>query len=169
MGHRLWSLADLKRISARLLSVTNRWERILEQKPRPLAEHLLAEVASLLAKDLATWPPAVESLDPATGFKFAPLLAEGHARPSSKVFAEALKVAGWELTRELEPVDDYMRNRRYLEHGLAPDDKLALLFLSRLFVEKMLSLAEATEGRITRAQLVDCLHRCGELLRAANP
>ena len=66
-----------------------------------------------------------------------------------------------------------MRNKRYLEHGLAPTDRLALLFLNRWLVEQMLGLGEATEGRVNRRLDVQCLDRPGSppeaSLQAAIP
>lgn len=139
--------------------MASRWEHLLDQKPIPLAEHLLNEVAKLLAKDLSRWPLPIEELDPVTGQKFAALLAPGQPPPSAAAYTEALRLARWELARETDAYDDYMRNRRWLEHGLAPGDKAQLLLLSRWVVEQMLGLGEATEGRIRRPQMLQCLER----------
>jgi len=139
--------------------MASRWDHLLETKPIPLSEHVLNEVAKLLAKDLETWPPPVEELDPLTGQSFQELLEPGKPRPQPLAYQEALKLARWELGREVDAYDDYMRNRRWLERGLAPDDKRVLLFLSRWVVEQMLGLGEATSGRIKRPQMVECLER----------
>jgi hypothetical protein len=137
----------------------NRWEWLLEQRPRPIMEQLLDEVAGLLAKDLEGWPPKMDLLDPATGGSFAPLFRPEAQRPNARVYVEAFKLARWELARDLDAYDDYMRNQRYLEMGLGAADRLALLFLSRWLLEQALSLGEATEGRVNRAQLSECLSR----------
>jgi hypothetical protein len=137
----------------------SRWDHLLETKPIPVSEHVLNEVAKLLAKDLETWPPPVEELDPLTGGQFAGMLEPGRPKPQAVAYHEALKLARWELSREVDAYDDYMRNRRWLERGLAPDDKRVLLFLSRWMVEQMLGLGEATSGRIKRPQMVECLNR----------
>jgi hypothetical protein len=142
----------------------SRWDFLLDHKPVPLVDHLITEVAKLLAKDLARWPPPIQELDEATGKPFEPLLAPDRPRPSPQVYAEALQLTRWELTRELDPYDDYMRNRRWMEKGLAPDDKLPLLFLNRWLVEQMLALGEATEGRVKRAQMLECLERVRQRL-----
>lgn len=136
----------------------SRWDYLFERKPVPLMEHLLEEVARLVAKELARWPPAVE-LDEATGARFAPLLGPDAPRPAPEVFREAFRLARWELQRELEAYDDYLRNRRWLERGLAPGDRLALELISRWLLEQLLALGEATEGRVNRRLMLDCLER----------
>jgi hypothetical protein len=82
------------------------------------------------------------------------------------VYREALALARLELERELEAYDEYMRNQRYLERGLAPTDRPALLFLDRWIVEQMLALGEATGGRIKRPQMVHCLELVERKLQA---
>jgi len=147
--------------------MASRWDRLLDVKAISLAEHLVEEVSKLLAKDLARWPLPVLELDVETGRQFAPLLAPDSQRPDPPAFGEAFRLARWELEREIEAVDDYMRNRRWLERGLAPDDKQALLFISRWLVEQLLGLAEATEGRLSRPTLVEALNRTERRLNAA--
>jgi hypothetical protein len=139
----------------------SRWDHLFDRKPVSLTEHLVEEVSKLLAADLAQWPLPVQELDVATGRAFAPLLDAKSARPSDPVFTEAVRLARWDLERQVDASDDYVRNRRWMEHGLTPEDKLALLFISRWLVEQLLALREATEGRISRKMLVDCLDRMG--------
>src|SRR5512146_2380343 len=110
--------------------MTSRWERLLDQKPVPLMDQLLEEVARLVAKDLAGWPPPLIELDQAAARTFAPALEAGRPRPSGAAFAESFRLARFELSHEADAYDDYFRNRRYLERGLSEDDKPALLFLS---------------------------------------
>jgi hypothetical protein len=133
----------------------SRWDLVLDQKPRPLTEHLADEVAELFARDLQTWPPPFEELDPA--------LRQGlegrEVAPSLVLYAEAFKLAALDLEREVDAVDDYYRNRRYLEAGLGPDDRGLLQLISRFLVEQLLALGEATEGRFRRPQLLEVLAR----------
>lgn len=136
----------------------SRWDHLFEARPGPLVEHLLEEVARLLVKDLAHWPPPVHEVDALTAPPaLAALLSGEHPRPGGAVYREALHLARLELQRELEAYDDYVRNKRYLERGLAPTDRAALLFLDRWLVEQMLALGESTQGRLKRPQLVRCL------------
>ncbi|MBI3183405.1 MAG: hypothetical protein HYZ28_14805 [Myxococcales bacterium] len=139
--------------------MASRWESLLDRKPVPLVEHLLEEVAKLVAADLERWPLPLTELDLSTGRQFEPLLAPGSARPGEAVFREAFRLARWELSHQAEAYDDYMRNRRWAEQGIPPNEKQALLLASRWLVEQLLSLAEATEGRVKRGHLLDCLER----------
>ncbi|WP_224365280.1 hypothetical protein [Hyalangium versicolor] len=147
----------------------SRWDHLFEAKPVPVLDHLLEEVAKLLAKDLSKWPPPVQELDLDVGGTFAPLFLEATPRPSQAVYEEALRLSRWELEREFEAYDDYMRNKRYLERGLAPTDRLALLFLNRWLVEQMLGLGEATEGRVKRPMMRQVLDKVEARLRLVQP
>ena len=148
--------------------MASRWELLLEQKPIPLIDHLLEEVAKLLVKDLQGWPPPIEELDLETGGRFAPLLLPDAQRPDARVFAEAFTVARWELERELDASADYFRNRRWMALGLPEDARYPILFISRWLVEQLLSLREYTQSRVTRPQLVDCLERTQRRLQPAG-
>lgn len=121
-----------------------RWQAVLDQKPVPLRKHLLGEVARLLAGELSRWP-----LDPAIG--------ADTPRPPQVLFTEALELARLELTHEVEAFDDYFRNERYAERGLNRTDRAALLLVTRWLVEHLCDLGEHTAGRVTRAEMVECL------------
>ncbi len=135
----------------------SRWDFLLDQKPVPLAEYLLDEVAKLLVKDLSQWPPPVRELEPSLAAGLHGVLES--RRPPDALFEEAFRLARLDLERQLEAYDDYVRNRRWLERGLAPEHKPALLFLTRFLIEQMLSLGEATEGRVHRKAMLSCLER----------
>ncbi len=137
----------------------SRWDYLFEAKPVPIIEHFLEEVSKLLATELQQWPLPIQELDLAHGQKFAALLEPGSKRPERAVFTEAFRLARWELLREFDAYDDYMRNARFVERGLAPEDRTALLLVSQWLVEQMVGIGEATEGRIRRPQLAECLER----------
>ncbi len=141
--------------------MSSRWDLLLEQgpKPIPLVDHLLDEVSKLLAKDLQRWPLPVEDLDLETGGAFAAIVTGDAQRPDPRVFAEAFRVAAWELERDLDASSDYFRNRRWREQALPDDTRTPILFISRWLVEQLLSLREHTQSRVTRPQLLDCLER----------
>ncbi|MFY0570424.1 hypothetical protein ACN28E_42275 [Archangium lansingense] len=145
--------------------MASRWDYLFETKPVPLMDHMLEEVAKLLAKDLQQWPPPVQEIDLDVGGQFATLFTEPPPRPGRAVYDEALRLSRWELAREIDAYDDYMRNKRYLERGLAPTDRLVLLFLNRWLVDHMLGLGEATEGRVNRRLMLQCLDRLEGRLR----
>jgi hypothetical protein len=139
---------------------------VLEQKPRPIQEHLADEIAELFAQDLHTWPPPFEELDPA----LRALLEDRAEAPPPVLYAEAFRLAAFDLERELEAVDDYYRNRRYLEAGLANEDRGLLQLVSRFLVEQLLALGEATQGRFKRPQLLEVLARTRRrFLHGAGP
>ncbi len=137
----------------------NRWERLLDTKPIPLLEHLLEEVARRLTAELRAWPLPVQEVDVATGRSFAGLLSGDVPRPPEAAFRQALRLACWDLERATDAVDDYFRNRRYLEVGLTEADRPALLLVSRWLVEQLLSLGEASPGRVRRPEMASILRR----------
>ncbi len=138
----------------------SRWERLLETKPIPVIEHLIEEVSKLFAESIRVWPLEVEDADDAT----LALLKAQEKRPEDAVFREAFRLAKWDLGREFEAFDDYIRNMRFVAVGLPPDAKGLLLFLSRFMTEQALGLNEATEGRIDRPRMLRVLERTEKLL-----
>lgn len=134
----------------------SKWDLLLTQKPIPLLRHLLEEAAKIFAADLAQWPPEIEEVDPQTGRGLAEMLALA-PRPSPVLYREAFRLTRFDLGREAERMDDYLRNQRWKESGLEIKDKPMLLFLSRLMAEQLLGLAEATEGRVARSHLLEVL------------
>ncbi len=139
--------------------MSGRWDRILDQKPVPLEQHLADEAARLLLDELGRWPLPVQEIDARTGGEMVDLLAPDAARPSPAVFPAALRLVRWELGREHEAYDDYMRNRRYQEVGILERERPALLLVSRWVLEQLLSLSEATEGRVDRRALLGVVER----------
>jgi hypothetical protein len=139
--------------------VSDRWERVLEQKPVSLQEHLLDEAAKLLLVELRQWPLPVEEIDEHTGAGIAEFLAPDSPRPSPAVLGAALKLARWDLEREHDAYDDFMRNARYQEAGITERERALLLFVSRWVLEQLLSLSDATHGRIDRHALLRLLDR----------
>ncbi len=137
----------------------SKWDLVLDQKPIPIQAHLLEEVSKLFAADLAAWPPKVDEFDPQTGEKLAVLLAESPLPPDPRLYVEAFALTRFDLARELDAYDEYLRNHRWLQSGLAAHDKAMLLFLSRFMTEQLLGLAEHTHGRLTRTHLLDVLGR----------
>lgn len=135
----------------------NKWERLLDQRPVPLLDHLVAEAAKLFTNELRQWPPAVESFDPDTGQGLLALIAEHPLPPDARLYREAFRLTEWDLTREFDAIDDYWRNSRHHEAGLTDADKPMILFLTRFVTEQLLGLTEATNGRVNRLRLVTLL------------
>jgi hypothetical protein len=138
-----------------------RWDHWLEAKAKPLTEHVLDEVAKILAKDLSGWPPPVaEWSSDADRERFASLFAPAAARPGRITFREAFRLARWEMQRDVQAIDQYMTREQWRSEGVADHEFLALLFVHQWLIEQLLGLNEATEGKIKRTQLEDCLDRC---------
>lgn len=140
----------------------SRWHHILDTQPIPVVDHLVAELGKLFAKELARWPPSLDALDEGegagAGAQLRRILEEHPAKPDPRAFREAFRLANFDVARDLGAYDDYVRNRRWLEAGLAPGDKELVLFLARLVTEHLWGLAEHTTGHLSRVQL-------GEVLR----
>lgn len=136
-----------------------RWERLLDQKPVSLLDHLVQEAAKLIAQDYLCWPLEVEAEPGAPDLPPA-----DQPRPSPTAYREALRLARWDLASELDAYDDYMRNHRYLERGLTEGDRQTLLLLSRWLLEQLLALGEHTHGRVNRKRKLDCLEAIGRAL-----
>ncbi len=143
-----------------------RWDLLLDQKPKPIREHLLDEVAQLMAGELERWPLPLGDFDLESLKAFAPLMEPDAPRPPRAAYEEAFRLTRWELARELEACDEYFRNRRWEERGLPREARTSLLFLSRWMVEQMLSLGEATGGKINRSGMRQCLERIEHRFRA---
>jgi hypothetical protein len=147
----------------------SRWDFLYSLKPVPIAEHFVEEVSKIVAKDLATWPLTVDEwTTDADAARFGPLLEAGSARPGPKVWTAAFRLARLELMREFEQVDDFMRNERWRELVAAGREMDLMLFLSRYLTEQMLAIAEATQGRLKRPELVDLLLRAERRLKESE-
>lgn len=135
----------------------NKWERLLDSKPRPILEHLVAEAATLFCTELRCWPPSIDEFDPQTGQGLETMLRERPEQPDPRVYAQAFRLTRWDLSRDFDAIDEYWRNHRHLEAGLTMPDKPMILFLARFMTEQLLGLSEATQGRVTRLRLLDAL------------
>ena len=137
-----------------------RWERLLDLKRLTLVDALMTEVSKIMAEELLRdWPPQVEGLDVDIGREFSAIFAVGSKRPPQAAFTIALRLARWDLERNFDAYDDFMRNRRYEAEGLVEADRIAILFLCRWLVEQMLSLGDATDTRVKRKDMVVTLDR----------
>jgi len=143
----------------------SRWDHLFALKPKPLTEVLLDEVAGLLSQELTDWPPTVlDWSSDADRRRFAPLFEPEAKPPGPATVHEAFRLARWEMQRDLLAIDSYMTGTQWRSAGVADSEFLALLFLHTWLVEQMLSLSEATEGRIKRTQLDQCLERAEQRL-----
>ena len=107
--------------------------------------------------------------DLASGRKLVDLLAEAPLAPDARLYREAFVLTRFDLGREIEASDDYLRNQRWMSTGLGAKDKGMMLFLSRFMAEQLLGLLEATEGRVNRPHLLDVLDRTERLFFSRGP
>jgi hypothetical protein len=143
----------------------SKWDAVFDLKPVPVTEYVLVECSKLFAKDLSTWPPPIDDV---TG-SAAALLASEPPPPSARLMREAFKLARWDLARELDAYDEYMRNERWGEAGLIAAEKPMLLFMSRFIEEQLLGLGEATKGRVDRKAMMRVLELTERAMARAAP
>jgi hypothetical protein len=148
--------------------MAGRWDFLYEQKAVSLTEHLVDELAKLIAQDLAGWPLAIDSFaTPEDAARFARLLAPDSPRPGASVYLAAFLLARLELEREYEQIDEFMRNERWRAFAAPGRSYHAMILISRYLTEQMLAVLERTEGRVNRARLVECLGRAQKAWLAA--
>lgn len=114
-------------------------------------------MGKLFAAELSVWPPKIENFDEVSGAALTLMLAQTPDRPDVAVFEQAFHLTRLDLSRAFDAQSDYLRNQRWLEAGLTAKDKPMVLFLSRFMVEQLLSLGEATHGRVSRPRLLTVL------------
>jgi hypothetical protein len=113
---------------------------------------------------MRAWPLEIaEWASPQEESRFRPLAVL--PRPDARVYEAAFRLARLDLMHEFEQIDDFMRNERWREFTASGQGVDAMLLISRFLTEQMLALAEATEGRVKRPQLVDILLRAERRLR----
>lgn len=149
----------------------SRWDFIYDLKPIELKQHFINEASKLLAKDLERWPLQIEAWEsPAAEARFRHLVEPDARRPDDRVYAAAFRLAKWEMEREFEAIDEFMRNERWREYGADEYGRDAMLLITRYLVEQLLAIIEATEGRIKRPMLVELLEKMEkELARIRSP
>ncbi|MBI3722565.1 hypothetical protein HY251_01210 [bacterium] len=142
-----------------------RWDRFYEAKGQTGEQWLADEVVKTLVRDLAVWPPPVETwFDDGARARFEPVLAPSCPRPSSGVFRAAFQLARWELEREYDAIDEFVRNDRVSKITSDEREKLCLTFLHKWLTDSMLELLEAS--KLKRPMLKECLVRAEARLLA---
>ena len=133
---------------------TGRWDFLAEQKPQPLREYVLDQVADRLAAELREFPPAqLDWEDPAELGRFREVLARP-GKPGLETYRVALELSRLELLHEVDAVDRFWRSP--LARQLLPDEleERTTLFLVRWITESALSFQEAAAGKFRRRDLV---------------
>ncbi len=130
------------------------WEWLEGVKSQSPSEVAIAELGKLLAEELGNWPPQVEWDSEEQRRPYEKLLAPGSATPSATVFVEALKLARWELEREDEALNQYLRNHHLERACPLQSEQQAATFLQLYFVEAFYELIERTENRVKRREII---------------
>ncbi|HEU4382572.1 MAG TPA: hypothetical protein VFR85_03625 [Anaeromyxobacteraceae bacterium] len=128
-----------------------RWDFLYDRQRQPLKAFVLERFAESLAEEIAAWPPPfVEWLTEDYRRRYQAGMAE---RPRQEVVRFALAMARLDLLRQVEALDEMMRNQAPQRLRGAAEEAAAHL-LSRLVSEKCLSLKEWAEGaRLSREDL----------------
>lgn len=145
------------------MATISKWDALLEQKPVPIIDKLVEDLAKLFAAELSAWPPRIEALSEESPRAF-PFDPETPA-PTPIEWRESFRLVRFELERNLEAFDDYVRNRRWQAAEIPDARKPVLLFLTQLVLEHLLALGEATEGRINRKRMLDVAERVERALQ----
>ena len=129
-----------------------RWDFLYDRQRQPVKEFVLERLAQSLAEEIAAWPPPfVEWLTEDYRRRYQAGMAQ---RPRQEVVRFALEMARLDLAREVERLDELMRNQAPRRLRGEAEEAAAHL-LSRLVSEKCLSLKEWAEGaRLSRDDLV---------------
>lgn len=134
----------------------SRWDKFHNARSITTAELLRQAVVDELWEDLSGWPLQVEAWhDEALRERYAAVLAPDCPRPALPVLQAGLQLARWELERDYEAIDDWVRNERGLKLTGGGREALALEFLHRWLTDVLLEVLEATELR--RPHLEDVL------------
>lgn len=142
----------------------NRWERILDQKPRDLADYVLDQIADALAKDVREFPPpGIEWIDGAMRERYAQVLAR-QSKPPLETYRVACELARQEMLREYELIDSFCRSQRF--HELLPDalEEQTAHFLTRYFVDSALAFQEHAQDKFKRRDLLTLVEKIEDRL-----
>ena len=144
-----------------------RWDFLYDRQRQPVKELLLERFAAELARELREWPPPfVEWVSEELRRRYQAGMA---VRPRDEVVRFALEMARLDLDREVEALDEKMRNEAPRRLRGAAEEAAAHL-LSRLVSEKCLSLKEWAEGaRLTREDLVRAVELVEKRLDPPSP
>lgn len=145
---------------------SNPWEWLYEREAQPLKAYVLDEVARQLAAAVERFPPDIDAFErPEVERRFALVLAENRGRPSLPCVRVALKLYRWDLEREIELIDRYVKGG-HLEaeaHLSRLEWELAQL-LWQYWLDQTLAFSEYAQGKFRRAELTGLADRLWQRL-----
>jgi hypothetical protein len=145
--------------------MANPYEWLYEREAQPLKEFVLDEVAKVLAKAVEEFPPPIESWEREDlRVRFEPLLTTFAGRPPLSVVREALKLYRLELARDVEGIDEYMRNDRWLQAGLSEQERELAVFLWQFWTEQTLAFKDYAGSKFRWSELTGLADRMNERL-----
>ncbi len=149
----------------------NPYEWIYETESQPLKEYVLDVVAKQLAIAAEQFPPRVEEWErPDLQARFAPLLEKTFGRPRLGVLRVSLKLYRWELEREVEAIDQFMRNNGWEDESLDPTEVETAIFLWHYWVDQTLAFKEYAGNKFKHAELIGLADRIEvQLIHRASP
>jgi hypothetical protein len=143
----------------------NPYEWIYERESQPLKEYVLDEIAKGLAKVVEEFPPVIDEWEREDlRARFEPLLARRTGRPPLDVVREAVGLYRLELERDIEAIDQYMREERWRAAGLSEDDRELVVFLWQYWTEQTLAFKDYADGKFKWAELSALADRLNERL-----
>ena len=128
----------------------NRWEWLEGVKPESPITIAVKYMAEQVAKELTQWPPEVMATEGNQTAVYAELVAPGSPRPALCAFAEAIKRARWELSRDFDAIDFYERNHHLAKACPSARDQKASVFIQHYILESFFVLMERTQYRVKR-------------------
>lgn len=138
----------------------NPYEWLYETQARPLKSWVLDEVTKLFAEAVEKFPPVIEDWEREDlRERFEPVLQRVHAPLAEPVLRLALQLFRWEIEREYERMDRYLRGGHQSEFGL---DNLQLdtaMFVWHYWVDQMLAFMEVATGKFRRHELLGIADR----------
>ena len=130
------------------MSRDGRWDWLEGVQARSLEETVVREAAKAMADELIAWPPQVRFNDEHAETAMAAVLANP---PSDAALQLGFALATNELRREFDARDQLLR-----EHAQSSEAAMGR-FIATWLTEWLLELAERTQSRLSRAQLVEAL------------
>jgi hypothetical protein len=135
-----------------------RWDRFHEARRQAVDDWLADEVVKVLTADLRQWPPPIALWnDLQVRERYEDALAPECPRPPLPVFRAAFQLARWEMEREYEAIDHYVRNDRAATATANPRERICLRLLHAWLTDSCLEILEASP--LKRPKLVECLLR----------
>jgi hypothetical protein len=151
--------------------VSSRWDWLYEVQPRLVKDVVLERVARELGDEIDRWPPRIESWETEEArVRFQPLMEGRMGRPPRGPLRLALRLSRWDLQREYEIIDAYMKGEHFREDAPGPYDFDLAMFIWRYLVDQILAFKEYAGSRFSRDDLctvVDQLEK--RLLETAEP